>query len=60
MKPEEEVKRRCREIFDMRNVKELSRRTGYPYETLRRWKKNPLLIRAADLIRLEQETGVRR
>ena len=60
MKPEEEVKRRCREIFDMRNVRELSRRTGYPYETLRRWNKNPLLIRAVDLIRLEQETGVRR
>ena len=58
MRPEDEVKRRVRLIFDMRNVAEMSRRTGYPKETLRGWKNSPLRIRAVDLIRLEQKTGV--
>jgi hypothetical protein len=44
----------------MRNLSEMSRRTGYPTETLRRWKKKPLSIKAVDLIRLEQKTGVMR
>lgn len=59
MKPEEEVKKRARLIFNMRNLSELSRRTGYATETLRRWRANPLSIRAVDLIRLENVTGVR-
>lgn len=59
MKPEEEVKKRARNVFNMRNIAELSRRTGYAKETLRRWRSNPLSIRAVDLIRLENVTGVR-
>lgn len=59
MKAEDEVRKRAREIFNMRNLSELSRRTGYAKETLRRWKEKPLSIRAVDLIRLEQITGVR-
>ena len=58
MKPEEETKKRVEAVFDMRNLSEMSRRTGYHTETLRRWKKKPLSIKAVDLIRLEQKTGV--
>lgn len=58
MKPEEEVKKRVKRVFDMRNYAEMSRRTGYARETLRRWKREPLSIKAVDLIRLEIETGV--
>jgi len=58
MKPEDETKRRVGKVFDMRNLSEMSRRTGYPTETLRRWKNKPLSIKAVDLIRLEQKTGV--
>jgi len=58
MKPEEELKKRVRRIFDMRNISEMSRRTGYPCETLRRWKRDPYCIKAIDLIRLEKMTGV--
>lgn len=60
MKPEDECTKRVRAVFDMRNLSEMSRRTGYPTETLRRWKKKPLSIKAVDLIRLEQKTGVMR
>ena len=59
MKPEEEVKKRARIVFNMRNLSELSRRTGYPKSTLQNWRNNPLSIRAVDLIRLENVTGVR-
>lgn len=59
MKPEEEVKKRAKKVFNMRNLHELSRRSGYAIETLRRWKQKPLSIRAVDLIRLENITGVR-
>lgn len=58
MKPEEEVKKRVKRVFDMRNYAEMSRRTGYARETLRRWNREPLSIKAVDLIRLEIETGV--
>ena len=53
-KPEAEVKKRVREIFDMRVIRQMSKRTGYPEQTLSNWKRNPLLIKAVDLIRLEQ------
>lgn len=58
MKPEDELKKRVRRIFDMRNMAEMSRRTGYSAETLRRWRNKPLSIPAIDLIRLEKMTGV--
>mgnify|MGYP006923198106 CR=1 FL=1 len=58
MRPEDEVKKRVRLIFDMRNISEMSRRTGYPKETLRGWKNDPLRMKAVDLIRLEQKTGI--
>lgn len=57
-RPEAEVRKRVNNIFTMRNLAEMSRRTGYRHETLRRWKKNPLMIKAVDLIRLEQLTGL--
>ena len=57
MKPEDEVKKRVRRVFEMRNFSEMSRRTGYAQETLRRWKQKPLSIKAIDLLRLEQITG---
>ena len=59
MKPEEEVRKRANKVFNMRNLSELSRRSGYATETLRRWRQKPLSIRAVDLIRLENITGVR-
>lgn len=59
MKPEEEVRKRANKVFNMRNLHELSRRSGYAIETLRRWRMNPLSMRAVDLIRLENITGVR-
>lgn len=55
-KPETEVRKRVSAVFDMRVISEMSRRSGYPKETLRQWKNNPLRIRAVDLIRLEQLT----
>lgn len=58
MKPEDKVKQRVRRVFDMRNISEMSRRTGYPKETLRGWRDHPLRIRAVDLIRLEEKTGI--
>lgn len=58
MRPEDEVKKRVREIFDMRVVRQMSKRTGYPEQTLSNWKRNPLLIKAVDLIRLEQLMGI--
>ena len=58
MKPEDETKRRVHKVFDMKNLAEMSRRTGYHTETLRRWKNNPLSIKMVDLLRLEQKTGV--
>lgn len=58
MKPEDETKRRVHKVFDMKNLAEMSRRTGYHTETLRRWKNKPLSIKAVDLLRLEQKTGV--
>jgi hypothetical protein len=60
MKPEDETKKRVKAVFDMRNLSEMHRRTGYPTETLRRWKNSPLSIKAVDLIRLENMTGVNR
>lgn len=59
MKPEEEVRKRANRVFKMRNLSELSRRSGYATETLRRWRQKPLSMRAVDLIRLENITGVR-
>lgn len=58
MKPEQEVRERIKEIFDMRNINEMANRTGYPRETLRSWKNNPLRIKAIDLIRLEYLVGI--
>jgi DNA invertase Pin-like site-specific DNA recombinase len=58
MKPDEEVKKRVRRIFAMRTIEEMSRRTGYPASTLKNWKRNPISIKAIDLIRLENKTGL--
>lgn len=59
MREEEEVKRRVRCIFDMRNINEMARRTGYKESTLRSWKNDPTRIRAVDLLRLERKTGTK-
>ena len=59
MKPEDETKRRVRAVFDMKNLAEMSRRTGYHTERMRRWKNKPLSIKMVDLLRLEQKTGVK-
>jgi hypothetical protein len=58
MKPDEGVKRRVRMVFDMRNVEEMARRTGYSTSTLKNWRRNPVSIKAVDLIRLEMKTGL--
>ena len=58
MKPDEEVKRRVRMVFDMRNVEEMARRTGYSTSTLKNGRRNPVSIKAVDLIRLEMKTGL--
>lgn len=55
MKPEQRIKSRVKQIFDCRNVSELSKRTGYPQQTLSSWKHNPLRIRAVDLETLEDK-----
>lgn len=53
-RPEQEVRKRVHLIFDMKNLAEMERRTGYNHQTLSNWRKNPLIIKAVDLIRLEQ------
>ena len=58
--PEQEVRDKVKAIFDMRNLSEMSRRTGYAVETLRRWRRYPLTMKAVDLIRLEYLTGIRK
>lgn len=58
MKEEDEVKKRVERVFEMRNFSQMSRRTGYSAETLRRWHNNPLTIKAIDLFRLEKMLGV--
>jgi hypothetical protein len=45
-------------VFDMRNVEEMARRTGYSTSTLKNWRRNPVSIKAVDLIRLEMRTGL--
>jgi len=62
MKPnaEQEVKDRVAAVFDMRIIKEMSKRSGYPESTLAQWKRKPLTIKAVDLIRLEEITGERK
>lgn len=59
MREEDEVTRRVHSIFDMRNISEMSRRTGYKENTLRSWKKDPTRIRAVDLLRLERKVGIK-
>lgn len=58
--PEQEIRDRVKAIFDMKNISEMSRRTGYAKETLRGWKRYPLRMRAVDLVRLEYLTGLRK
>lgn len=58
--PEQEVRDRAKLIFDMRNIAEMSKRTGYAPETLRRWKRAPLGMKAVDLFRLEHMLGLRK
>ena len=60
MNPEQEVKQRVAAVFDMRVIKEMSKRSGYPLSTLAQWRKQPLTIKAVDLIRLEELTGERK
>lgn len=56
---EQEVRMRVFEIFDMRHISAISRRTGYKATTLRSWKNDPTRIRAVDLLRLERKTGTK-
>lgn len=60
MNPEKEIEERVAAVFDMRSLKAIERRSGYPDSTLYDWKHNPCRIRAVDLLRLEQITGIRR
>lgn len=60
MKPEERIKHRVKQLFDCRNVSEISRRSGMPQTTLSSWKRNPLRISAVDLERLEDILGERK
>lgn len=59
-RPELEVRKRVDTVFKMRNIAEMSRQTGYRHETLRRWKNDPLRVKAVDLFRLEQALGIER
>ncbi len=54
MTPEKELSERVRKLFDMRNLSEIARRTGYPKTTLSQWKRKPLSIPALALITLER------
>lgn len=56
--PEQRIRARVKALFDCRNVAELSRRTGYPQQTLSSWKNNPLRIRAVDLETLEDKLNI--
>lgn len=58
MNPEQMIKKRVKTVFDCRNVSELSRRTGYPQQTLSDWKRDPLRIRAVDLETLEDKLNL--
>lgn len=40
------------------DASELSEKSGFTIEQIQEWRENPLSIRAVDLIRLEQVTGV--
>lgn len=57
---EKEVKERVEAVFTMRNIAEMSRRTGYRHETLRRWKKDPYRMKAVDLFTLERILKIKR
>ena len=57
MRAEEIVRDRIKNLFLMKNLAEVSRRTGYPRATLQSWKDHPERIRAVDLIRLEELLG---
>ena len=41
------------------DVSELTERTGYTKRQILKWREEPLSIKAVDLIRLEQKTGVK-
>lgn len=56
---ERDIKSRVAAVFDCRNIAEMSRRTGIPRSTLQSWRRDPLKIRAVDLIVLEAFTGTR-
>ena len=60
MKPDQRIKQRVKKVFDCRNLSEVSRRTGYPRQTLSAWKNNPLRIRAVDLETLEDKLKLSR
>ena len=55
--PEQEVKKRLSRMLECRNIEAVSRKTGYPVSTIRRWLKRPELISAIALLRTEQELG---
>ena len=57
MTPEQEVKKSLRRMLECRNIEAVSRKTGYPSSTIRRWLKRPELISAVALLRIEQELG---
>lgn len=57
MRPEEIVREKIKNLFQLKNLAEVARRTGYPRATLQSWKDHPERIRAVDLIRLEEMIG---
>ena len=54
MTPEQEVKKRLSRVLECRNIKAVSRKTGYPVSTVSRWKRCPVSIPTIALIRLEE------
>lgn len=60
MNPEKEIEARVAAVFDMRSLKAIERRSGYPDSTLYEWKHHPCRIKAVDLLRLEEVTGERK
>ena len=52
-----EAKNRLSRVLECRNIEAVSRKTGYPSSTIRRWLKRPELISAVALLRIEQELG---
>ena len=54
MTPEQEMKKRLSRVLECRNIEAVSRKTGYPSSTIRRWLKRPELISAVALLKVSR------